>query len=285
MNYLSRLARPIAFAAACLFAIGCASRPRPGDLLRRSGDEIVVCGQLFHTGAPVILWTDPGGYDAYRTEPRFPTTAPTTRAAMMQAHFNRRIESVAPEQWDLPRLQQTVDQFVIHYDACGSSRKCFEVLHDQRGLSVHFMLDTDGTIYQTLDLKERAWHATTSNSRSAGVEIANLGAFPQQDGKLGQQVVSGEVQGQMLYQSDFTPQQYASLIKLTAALCTVFPKIRCDYPHDAVGHVIPQKLPDEVLTNYQGVLGHYHVQANKQDPGPAFDWDRVINGARPLVRH
>src|SRR3954452_21604960 len=135
MNYLSRLARTIAFAAACLFAIGCASRPRPGDLLRRSGDEIVVCGQLFHTGAPVILWTDPGGYDAYRTEPRFPTTAPTTRAAMMQAHFNRRIESVAPEQWTLPRLQQTVDQFVIHCDACGSSRKCFEVLHDQRGLS------------------------------------------------------------------------------------------------------------------------------------------------------
>ena len=40
------------------------------------------------------------------------------------------------------------------------------------------MLDLDGTIYQTLDLKERAWHATTSNDRSIGVEIANIGAFP-----------------------------------------------------------------------------------------------------------
>src|SRR6185295_14591240 len=60
----------------------------------------------------------------------------------------------------------------------GTSRQCFKVLHDNRDLSVHFMLDLDGTIYQTLDLKERAWHATTSNSRSIGIEIANIGAYP-----------------------------------------------------------------------------------------------------------
>jgi tyrosyl-tRNA synthetase len=51
-------------------------------------------------------------------------------------------------------------------------RQCFKVLHDARDLSVHFMLDLDGTIYQTLDLKERAWHATTSNSRSVGAARA-----------------------------------------------------------------------------------------------------------------
>ena len=34
------------------------------------------------------------------------------------------------------------------------------------------MLDVDGTIYQTLDVKERAWHATTSNTRAVGIEIA-----------------------------------------------------------------------------------------------------------------
>jgi N-acetyl-anhydromuramyl-L-alanine amidase AmpD len=37
------------------------------------------------------------------------------------------------------------------------------------------MLDLDGTIYQTLDLKERASHATIANSRSIGIEIANMG--------------------------------------------------------------------------------------------------------------
>jgi len=44
----------------------------------------------------------------------------------------------------------------MHYDVCGVSRQYFKVLHDYRGLSVHFMLDIDGTIYQTLDLNERA---------------------------------------------------------------------------------------------------------------------------------
>ncbi len=43
----------------------------PGTPVPRAGDEIMACGQLFHTGAPVVLWTDPGGYDAYRTDRRF----------------------------------------------------------------------------------------------------------------------------------------------------------------------------------------------------------------------
>src|SRR5881394_2608917 len=51
---------------------------RPGAELPRRGDEIMVCGRLFHTGAPVVLWTDPGGYDAYRTEKRF---APWAKSA------------------------------------------------------------------------------------------------------------------------------------------------------------------------------------------------------------
>jgi hypothetical protein len=43
-----------------------AGKPEP-----RTGDEIVVAGQMFHTGTRVVLWMDPGGYDAYRVERRF----------------------------------------------------------------------------------------------------------------------------------------------------------------------------------------------------------------------
>src|SRR5262249_51879002 len=99
--------------------------------------------------------------------------------------YGARTRGLSPEQqervrgggWDLPLLQDVVDQFVIHFDACGTSKKCFQVLHDERCLSVHFMLDLDGTIYQTLDLKESAWHATIANGRSIGIEIANVGAY------------------------------------------------------------------------------------------------------------
>jgi N-acetyl-anhydromuramyl-L-alanine amidase AmpD len=307
-----------------------------GETVARRGDEIMVCGQLVHTTAPVVLWLDPGGYDAYRVERRFaPWKAADWDSSAKEVSYlttpNRygvRLDSLSDEElqrvrgggWDLPLLQRVVDQFVIHYDACGTSRKCFDVLHDGRGLSVHFLLDLDGTIYQTLDLKERAWHATISNSRSIGVEIAHIGAYaegqretldkwyrvsatgetllkppgaPRELGLRTQdfvgrparpELISGTIQGTQLYQYDFTPEQYDSLIKLTAALCRVFPKINCDYPRDEQGQLIPHVLPKEQWQAFQGVLGHYHIQQNKIDPGPAFQWDKVIDGARELLR-
>ena len=95
------------------------------------------------------------------------------------------------------------------------------------------------------------------------------------------------IQGKELIQYDFTPQQYQALIKLTATLCKVLPKIKCDYPKDAAGQLIRQKLPDAELEAYQGVLGHFHIQTDKVDPGPAFQWDYVIGHARrhPPRRH
>ena len=49
---------------------GCTST-RPGAPLKRTGDEIIAAGQLFHTGTRVVTWMDPSGYDAYRCERRF----------------------------------------------------------------------------------------------------------------------------------------------------------------------------------------------------------------------
>ncbi len=163
-----------------------------GQKLERRGDEIAVCGQFYHTTAPVVLWMDPGGYDAYRLERRFvplaqAATSPRDKAARPPANrFSLRqrglsageIERVRGGGWDLLTLQKVIDQFVVHYDVRGTSKACFEVLHDIRGLSVHFMLDLDGTIYQTLDVKEQAWHATVANGRSIGIEIANIGGYP-----------------------------------------------------------------------------------------------------------
>jgi len=307
--------------------------PKLGEKLARSGDEIVVCGQLYHTTARVILWTDPGGYDAYRVERRF---APLAEAAWSKGavpglrrpnRYDMRRRGLSPMEiervrgggWDLPLLQRVVDQFVIHYDARGTSRRCFEVLHDIRGLSVHFMLDLDGTIYQTLDLKESAWHATIANGRSIGIEIANMGAYPvdqtetlskwyrsSADGKIRivdpetgrspavadsatelepcrTEPIVGTIQGTELRQYDLTSQQYDALARLAATLCRIFPKIKCDYPKGATGAVVDHKLPDAELAAYQGILGHYHVQTNKVDPGPAFQWKRFIETARELM--
>jgi N-acetyl-anhydromuramyl-L-alanine amidase AmpD len=45
-----------------------------------------------------------------------------------------------------------------------------------------------------------------------------------------------------------------------------------------------RKLPDAQLKDYQGVLGHCHIQTDKKDPGPALQWDYVIGEARRLMK-
>ncbi len=286
----------------------------------RSDDVIIVAGQPFHIGTRVITWKEKDGYDAYHFTP--------TELAGAANHGVRRLPDpetegswIHPEEpWDLPALRNYVDQFVLHYDSEGFSRRCFEVLQ-RRGLSAHFLLDLDGTIYQTLDLRERAYHARESNSRSIGIEIANVGAFGEEDHdelkarlvSAGQgkpvlkvpaqfgdpkfyrsgyvarpnrnEVVMGEINGRTLRQYDFTSEQYAALIKLTAALHRIFPLITLDQPRDFEGNPINQKLPDEVLKNYQGLIGHYHLQEIKIDPGPAFDWEKLIKRARHESKH
>ena len=97
--------------------------------------------------------------------------------------------------------------------------------------------------------------------------------------------VTGTIQNVELRQYDFTPEQYDSLIKLTATLCKVFPKLKCDYPKDEQGKLIPHMLTKEQWADYSGVLGHYHVQKNKVDPGPAFNWEKVVDGASTLLKN
>ncbi len=184
---------------------------------------------------------------------------------------------------------------------------------------MHFLLDVDGTIYQTLDLRETAWHATKANTRSIGVEIANVGAYRpdapspleawyardaagsyvrvpghvtesgvRRKGFVGRPardaLVRGRVQGDELAQYDFTPEQYDALARLAAALCRELPRIRPDAPRDASGRVRDTALSDGEWAGFQGILGHFHVQTNKVDPGPAFDWERVLAAVRAHLR-
>src|SRR5260370_19258785 len=123
---------------------GCSAMSRVGSIEPRRGDEIVDAGQFFHTGTRVVLWMDPGGYDAYRVERRF---APIEKSDWESSHaevnslrtpnrYSLRRAGLTPEQiervrgggWDLAALQSVVDQFVLHFDACGASRTCFKVL-------------------------------------------------------------------------------------------------------------------------------------------------------------
>jgi N-acetyl-anhydromuramyl-L-alanine amidase AmpD len=302
-----RLALPLALLLPLLARCAGAPAPAPTPAAR---DAFEACGQLLGIDAPVVTWREPGGYDAYRLGPWFDPAA----ALDGEQRYSARGGLAAGA--TLADLQQVVHQFVIHYDVCGTARQCFKVLQDVRKLSVHFLLDVDGTIYQTLDLREKAHHASVANNGAIGVEIAHPGAWPQplsadmrrwyEQDEQGWRMrfpdwiehgvatpgfvarparpepIAGAVNGRVYHQFDFTEAQYRSLAALCAALARTFPRIRLEAPRDAAGRVVNHALPADELRAFDGILGHFHVQANKQDPGPAFQWERVLAAARAL---
>lgn len=279
---------------------------------------IVVCGQRIPCEARVITFLDPQGFDAQQERCAFSDavlpTRPSSGTNTPRRYGVRSMEGVSTDVpdtgLDLAALQARVDQFVVHYDACHDSTQCFEVLQDQRGLSVHFMLDLDGTIWQTLDLEHRARHATKANDRSIGIEIAQIGAYaeatklarlyatdergqtwlqvPRRDAGRGflrtgcvvptarSGLFAGQINGRALIQHDFTAAQYASLAALVRSLRKVFPRIEAAFPVDVQGHVVDRCLTDAEFASFSGVLGHFHIQAEKSDPGVAFDWTALL---------
>jgi len=295
-----------------------ACRATPGGPAARfpAGNALVVAGERVPIDAPVVLWTMEPFYDAHAEGPRFAAEGPAGKRYHpgRAARTPELAEAAAREGWTRAHLAEQVDLLVLHYDACGTSRACFRVLQDERQLSVHFLLDLDGTLYQTLDLCEQAWHARAANPRSIGVEIAHVGAFPEaerarlarhyewtEDGvrlvlapaaRAGlrlphlalaparDELVTGPIHGQPYLQPDFTAEQYASLAALAATLSEVFPRIALEAPRDAAGRVRSDALSDEEEAAFQGVLGHYHLQTDKRDPGPAFDWEGFLAAAR-----
>jgi N-acetylmuramoyl-L-alanine amidase len=244
---------------ALLLLFGCSASGRRGaggeETVAAEGRHIVVDGRHVAVRTRVVLWTDPSGYRAT----------------------------------DFGARKGGVRQIVLHYDAAGTSAQCFKVLA-RRGLSVHFMVDLDGTVYQTCDTSARAYHAGTFNDGSVGIEIANVGAYakreelerlwpipsgvarparvppPARPGPL-----RGRIHGTELWQQDYTEEQYAALSALVAGLCR--------------GLGVPAEAPREtgVLrapASWKGIVGHYHLTTDKLDPGPAFDWDRFLGLVR-----
>jgi N-acetyl-anhydromuramyl-L-alanine amidase AmpD len=249
--------------------------------------SIIVAGQPFAVGRPVVLWNDSQGFDGYHKR------CIDQSGGCCDQDNDRYGTRKGVTEKSLRELEPLVSQLVLHFDGCVNSRSCFKSMHNRPrpgggcGLSAHFMVDTDGTIYQTLDVVERAYHAELSNSVSVGVEICNRGRVdPSEWPRLPAEYRTRPtrevvINGSRYRAYDFRPEQYQSIVALARTLLRVFPKIKPVIP-EKDGEPLLETLDDP--TGFAGIVGHLHVdvQKNKWDPG-ALDWKRLLRSLNGFV--
>ena len=221
-------------------------------------------------------------------------------------------ETAACKKW----LSEKLRGVVIHTDISTSSMSTFRGLA-KRHLSSHFGINWNGVIYQYADIRWRAAHASDANDWSIGLDMnlfmfnlngarakKFLGTFKNLEqkhlqiaeakirlafpGKSKAEVdemledfrfekpVSRPVQFGRPRAYGYTNRQYESLIALLKCLHREV-KLKRSYPTGPDGQVISKLVSDEDKGKLEGMVAHWHLSASRWDPGPAFDWDRVLS--------
>lgn len=132
----------------------------------------------------------------------------------------------------------------------------------QYDISVHYIVDRDGTVHCYIPEDRVAWHAgagtflddpkytNAMNQYAIGIEVAAMGSQEEMSIYLTKQ------QYQALDDSlkGFTQAQYDALKLLVADLCARY-EIPADRDH---------------------VIGHDEYSSKKNDPGSLFDWSQIL---------
>lgn len=170
------------------------------------------------------------------------------------------------------RPKRNIRYFVNHWDVCLNSRSCQSVLN-KRGISVHFLIDNDGTIYQTMDMQHGAWHAGSAraNRASVGVEISNA-YYPKYqswyvNAGYGERPMIDDawVHGTRLDPfMGFYPVQIQALKALWQAIhgATGIPY---EAPENQFGKTSTKYVQDVPYGKFTGFVSHYHVSKSKID--------------------
>ncbi len=180
-----------------------------------------------------------------------------------------------------------VNGLVIHFTAAGSGKGTAdyfskrEVSWVEAGVtktakvsaSAHLTIDRDGTVYQSVNFADRAWHAgpatlwkgaktpTNVNDFTIGIEIANWGQLlTSNNGYLNYLKKPYKGPAPFLstkdgsYWEPYPEAQVNAVIQATKIIISKFPAItRAD------------------------VTGHENIQSNKKDPGPAWPWEHFLD--------
>lgn len=164
--------------------------------------------------------------------------------------------------------------FTVHWDVCLSTESMARVIN-RRGISIHFGIDNDGTIYQLLDTQHGAYQAGHwyGNKHGIGLEIANAfytkyqGWYEKNIGAPRPVVPKGEavVHGRGLQEHlGFYPIQIEALKALMKAIHLGL-GIPLEYPQNSDGSLCTTVHPGVSGGTLAGFNNHYNFTRKKID--------------------
>jgi N-acetylmuramoyl-L-alanine amidase len=122
------------------------------------------------------------------------------------------------------------------------------------GNSGHYYIDRDGAIQRYVPGTRVAHHVRGRNADSIGIELVNLGRYPDWFDSRKQTM-----------SEPYSPAQIDALLALLARLRDTFPNLRTIAGHQDLDTArVPASDDPQVLVS------------RKLDPGPLFPWDAIV---------
>ena len=150
-------------------------------------------------------------------------------------------------------------------------------------LSVHFVVDQQGDIYQCMDTQARGAHCAAGggNVFGVGVEICNRGHdFSRPTKGFIRPRRTELVHGSRVTYGDFFYAQTVAVVALCHAICAAS-GIPVQVPRGPDWDVVAWALSRDELYRFHGVIGHYCAEPGKPDPGPELLRKIAAAGAKP----
>jgi N-acetyl-anhydromuramyl-L-alanine amidase AmpD len=135
-----------------------------------------------------------------------------------------------------------------------------------RGLSVHFLVDQAGVVWQYADADAYCSHAKGANGWSCGVEISNRANGRAEHPRWPRQVTSERIHDRQMRVTRFLPAQVTAALALADALSRAYDLPRSVPTHPG-GDLVTGELGGLERHAFSGHMGHYHLTTEKNDPG------------------
>jgi len=175
---------------------------------------------------------------------------------------------------------------VTHWDVALSATSCYNILR-KKGISSHFCIDNDGTIYQFVDTNHACWHAgfRSVNNRSIGIDLSNAyytkynPTYEKRGFGLRPIMTDSIVHGHKLKPHlGFYGVQIQAYSALVDALCSHY-GIPLESPEDDAGSALYAIHREAAKGKFKGVVSHFHLTKRKIDT-VGLDIQRVLNNLK-----